>query len=135
MGTLPAVRNPLTSSEKLIIIGASTGGTEAIKEFLMQMPSDCPGMLIAQHMPEGFTRRSRSASTAVPDQRVESAGERASPGHAYIAPGDAHLMLVRDGANYVTKIDPDPVNRHRPSVDVLFRSVATAPARTPSASS
>jgi two-component system chemotaxis response regulator CheB len=126
---LPQIRNPLTSSEKLIIIGASTGGTEAIREFLMQMPSDCPGILIAQHMPEGFTTSfARRLDSLCKISVREAAGEeRVLPGHAYIAPGHSHLMLVRSGANYVTRIDQaEPVNRHRPSVDVLFRSAATA---------
>jgi two-component system chemotaxis response regulator CheB len=126
---LPQIRNPLTSSEKLIIIGASTGGTEAIREFLMQMPSDCPGILIAQHMPEGFTTSFARRLDALCKISVrEAAGEeRVLPGHAYIAPGHSHLMLARSGANYVTRIDQaDPVNRHRPSVDVLFRSAAQA---------
>jgi len=126
-GALPQIRNPMTSSEKLIIIGASTGGTEAIREFLMQMPSDCPGILIAQHMPEGFTTSFARRLDALCKISVrEAAGdERVLPGHAYIAPGHSHLMLARSGANYVTRIDQaDPVNRHRPSVDVLFRSAA-----------
>jgi two-component system, chemotaxis family, protein-glutamate methylesterase/glutaminase len=124
---LPALRNPLTSSEKLIIIGASTGGTEAIREFLMQMPSDCPGILITQHMPEGFTRSFAKRLDSLCKISVQEAagGERVLPGHAYIAPGHSHLLLARSGANYVTKIEQsEPVNRHRPSVDVLFRSAA-----------
>jgi two-component system chemotaxis response regulator CheB len=128
-GVLPPMRNPLLSSEKLIIIGASTGGTEAIREFLMRMPSDCPGILIAQHMPEGFTTSFARRLDALCKISVrEAAGdERVLPGHAYIAPGHSHLMLARSGANYVTRIDQaDPVNRHRPSVDVLFRSAAVA---------
>ena len=128
-GALPALRNPLTSSEKLIIIGASTGGTEAIREFLMQMPSDCPGILIAQHMPEGFTTSfARRLDTLCKISVREAAGdERILPGHAYIAPGHSHLLLARSGANYVTRIEQsEPVNRHRPSVDVLFRSAALA---------
>jgi two-component system chemotaxis response regulator CheB len=128
-GALPQIRNPLTSSEKLIIIGASTGGTEAIREFLMQMPSDCPGILIAQHMPEGFTTSfARRLDALCKISVCEAAGEeRVLPGHAYIAPGHSHLTLVRSGANYMTRIDQnDPVNRHRPSVDVLFRSAALA---------
>ncbi|WP_323141065.1 protein-glutamate methylesterase/protein-glutamine glutaminase [Massilia phyllosphaerae] len=126
---LPLLRSPLTSSEKLIIIGASTGGTEAIREFLMQMPSDCPGILIAQHMPEGFTTSfARRLDSLCRISVVESQGnERVLPGHAYIAPGHSHLLLARSGANYMTKIEQtDPVNRHRPSVDVLFRSAAQA---------
>ena len=129
VGALPQIRNPLTSSEKLIIVGASTGGTEAIREFLMQMPSDCPGILIAQHMPEGFTTSfARRLDSLCKISVREAAGdERVLPGHAYIAPGHSHLLLARSGANYVTKVEQtDPVNRHRPSVDVLFRSAATA---------
>lgn len=126
---LPVLRSPLNSSEKLIIIGASTGGTEAIREFLMQMPSDCPGILIAQHMPEGFTTSfARRLDSLCKISVSEAAGnERILPGHAYIAPGHSHLLLSRSGANYMTKIEQtDPVNRHRPSVDVLFRSAAVA---------
>ncbi|MBY0572420.1 MAG: chemotaxis response regulator protein-glutamate methylesterase [Undibacterium sp.] len=124
---LPSVRNPLTSSEKLIIVGASTGGTEAIKSFLCQMPSDCPGILIAQHMPEGFTKSFANRLDGLCKISVSEAqgGERILPGHAYIAPGHSHLLLVRSGANYMTQIEQSPpVNRHRPSVDVLFRSAA-----------
>jgi len=124
---LPQLRNPLMSSEKLIIVGASTGGTEAIREFLMQMPSDCPGILITQHMPEGFTRSfaKRLDSLCRISVREAEGNERVLPGHAYIAPGHSHLLLARSGANYMTKLDQgEPVNRHRPSVDVLFRSAA-----------
>ncbi|GIZ52646.1 protein-glutamate methylesterase/protein-glutamine glutaminase [Noviherbaspirillum aridicola] len=124
---LPLIRNPLTSSEKLIIIGASTGGTEAIKDFLMQMPSDCPGILITQHMPEGFTRSFAKRLDSLCRITVKEAegNERVLPGHAFIAPGHSHLLLARSGANYVTQLDQGPpVNRHRPSVDVLFESAA-----------
>jgi two-component system chemotaxis response regulator CheB len=128
-GELPLIRNPLTSSEKLIIIGASTGGTEAIKDFLIQMPSDCPGILITQHMPPGFTKSFAQRLDGLCKIGVkESEGnERILPGHAYIAPGHSHLQLVRSGANYMTQLDQGPpVNRHRPSVDVLFHSAAVA---------
>lgn len=124
---LPSIRNPLVSSEKLIIVGASTGGTEAIKSFLIQMPSDCPGILITQHMPEGFTKSFAKRLDGICKISVMEAqgGERILPGHAYIAPGHSHLLLARSGANYVTALeDSEPVNRHRPSVDVLFRSAA-----------
>lgn len=122
------LRNPLLSSEKLLIIGASTGGTEAIKSFLLQMPSDCPGILITQHMPAGFTKSFANRLDSLCKISVKEAedGERILPGHAYIAPGDKHLLLARSGANYVTQLSDDPpVNRHKPSVDVLFDSAAT----------
>ena len=125
--SLPSLDNPLISSEKLIIIGASTGGTEAVKSFLMQMPSDAPGILITQHMPPGFTRSfAKRLDTLCKITVSEAQGdERILPGHAFIAPGDSHLLLARSGANYVTKLDQGPpVNRHRPSVDVLFDSAA-----------
>jgi two-component system, chemotaxis family, protein-glutamate methylesterase/glutaminase len=128
-GTLAPLRNPFTSSEKLIIIGASTGGTEAIKEFLVQLPPDCPGILITQHMPEGFTRSFANRLDKLCKISVKEAegGERVLPGHAYLAPGHSHLMLVRSGANYMTRLDQGPpVNRHRPSVDVLFSSAAAS---------
>ncbi len=121
------LRNPLISSEKLLIIGASTGGTEAIKSFLMQMPSDCPGILITQHMPAGFTKSFANRLDSLCQISVKEAagGERVLPGHAYIAPGDKHLLLAKSGANYVTQLsDSPPVNRHKPSVDVLFESAA-----------
>lgn len=126
---LAALRNPLVSSEKLIIIGASTGGTEAIKDFLAQMPSDCPGILITQHMPEGFTRSFANRLDKLCKISVKEAegNERVLPGHAYLAPGHSHLKLVRSGANYMTQLDlGPPVNRHRPSVDVLFQSAAVS---------
>jgi two-component system chemotaxis response regulator CheB len=122
-----AARTHFSSTEKLIIVGASTGGTEAIKEFLLEMPPDCPGILIVQHMPAGFTTSFAKRLDGLCRIRVKEAahGERVLPGHAYIAPGDMHLSLGRSGANYVTELDQGPpVNRHRPAVDVLFRSAA-----------
>jgi two-component system chemotaxis response regulator CheB len=120
-------RTHFSSTEKLIIVGASTGGTEAIKDFLLEMPPDCPGILIVQHMPAGFTTSFAKRLDGLCRIRVKEAvhGERVLPGHAYIAPGDMHLSLGRSGANYVTELDQGPpVNRHRPAVDVLFRSAA-----------
>jgi len=124
---LPAVANRITSTEKLIIIGASTGGTEAIKEVLIRMPADCPGILVTQHMPESFTRSFAHRLDTLCKISVKEAehGDRILPGHAYIAPGHSHLLLARSGANYICELsDGPPVNRHRPSVDVLFRSAA-----------
>ncbi len=121
------LKNPFISSEKLLIIGASTGGTEAIKSFLLKMPSDCPGILITQHMPAGFTKSFANRLDSLCQISVKEAqgGERILPGHAFIAPGDKHLLLARSGANYVTELsDAPPVNRHKPSVDVLFDSAA-----------
>lgn len=129
---MPTLRTPFGSSEKLIIIGASTGGTEAIREFLQQMPSDCPGILIVQHMPEGFTRSFAQRLDSLCRISVKEAehGDRVLPGHAYLAPGHSHLLLARSGANYVTQLDQGPpVNRHRPSVDVLFESAAASAGR------
>jgi two-component system chemotaxis response regulator CheB len=123
----PNLNNPLVSTEKLIIVGASTGGTEAIRELLVLLPPDAPGVMIAQHMPPGFTKSFAQRLNGLCRIAVKEAehGERVLPGHAYIAPGDAHLVLARSGANYVAHLsDAPPVNRHRPSVDVLFRSAA-----------
>ncbi|RQR29445.1 MULTISPECIES: chemotaxis response regulator protein-glutamate methylesterase [unclassified Burkholderia] len=123
----PLVNNPLVSTEKLIIIGASTGGTEAIREVLTPLPPDAPAVLIAQHMPPGFTKSFAQRLNGLCRIAVKEAehGERVLPGHAYIAPGHAHLLLARSGANYIAQLsDEPPVNRHRPSVDVLFRSAA-----------
>jgi len=125
--SLQSLKNPLISSEKLIIVGASTGGTEAIKAFLLQMPSDCPGILITQHMPAGFTQSFAKRLDSLCQISVKEAeeGERVLPGFAYVAPGDRHLMLAKSGANYVIKLDDGPlVSRHKPSVDVLFNSAA-----------
>ncbi len=121
------IKTPFATSEKIICIGASTGGTEAIKEVLMRMPSDSPGIVIAQHMPPGFTRSFAERLNKLCDLQVVEAkgGERVLPGHVFIAPGDDHLLLKRSGANYITELSRSaPVNRHRPSVDVLFHSAA-----------
>lgn len=116
-----------SSTEKLIAIGASTGGTEAIKDLLTSLPPDCPGILITQHMPPAFTRSFAERLDRLSRIRVAEAqgGERILPGHAYLAPGHSHLLLKKNGANYVTELSQAaPVNRFRPSVDVLFHSVA-----------
>jgi len=124
---LAALANRRASTEKLIIIGASTGGTEAIREVLVHLPPDSPGILIAQHMPPGFTYNFAQRLNTLCRINVKEAedGERVLPGHAYIAPGGRHLALDKSGANYVTRLlDTEPVNRHRPSVEVLFKSAA-----------
>jgi len=124
---VPMLRSPMLSTEKLIIVGASTGGTEAIKDFLMPLPPDTPAIMIVQHMPPGFTRSFAARLNGLCRITVKEAehGERVLPGYAYIAPGDRHLALARSGANYVAHLNDDPpVNRHRPSVDVLFDSAA-----------
>jgi two-component system chemotaxis response regulator CheB len=115
------------STEKLICIGASTGGTEAIKEVLMRLPADAPGIVITQHMPAGFTTSFAARLNGLCRITVKEAshGERILPGHAYIAPGGKQFSINRSGANYVAVVeDSEPVNRHKPSVEVLFLSCA-----------
>jgi two-component system chemotaxis response regulator CheB len=124
----PAVRRlGLLSTEKIILIGASTGGTEATREVLTNLPPDSPAVLITQHMTPGFTKGYAKRLDGLCRIRVKEAvdGERVLPGHAYIAPGGLHLSVERSGANYVACVrDGDPVNRHKPSVEVLFQSGA-----------
>ncbi|MEK8033098.1 chemotaxis response regulator protein-glutamate methylesterase [Ideonella sp. DXS29W] len=115
------------STEKIIFIGASTGGTEATKEVLINLPADAPAVVITQHMPPGFTKSYAARLDTLCKIRVKEAvdGERILPGHAYIAPGGLHLSVERSGANYVARVrDGEPVNRHKPSVEVLFESAA-----------
>lgn len=126
---LPALKGPHVSTEKIVVMGASTGGTEALKDVLVDLPPDTPGILITQHMPEAFTRAFAQRLNSLCRISVKEAeqGERVLPGHAYVAPGNQHLLLARNGANYVIQLsDGPPVNRHRPSVDVLFRSAANS---------
>ena len=120
------------STEKLICIGASTGGTEAIKEVLMRLPADSPGIVITQHMPPGFTTSFAARLNSLCQIMVQEAvnGERILPGHAYIAPGGRQFRVDRSGANYVAVVeDGELVNRHKPSVEVLFRSAASVVGR------
>jgi two-component system chemotaxis response regulator CheB len=124
---LAAEHRDFSTTEKIILVGSSTGGTEALKVFLMDLPADSPGILITQHMPEAFTRTFAKRLDGLCKIAVKEAehGERILPGHAYLAPGNRHLLLKRSGANYMIGLsDGPPVNRHRPSVDVLFRSAA-----------
>jgi two-component system chemotaxis response regulator CheB len=120
------------STEKLIFIGASTGGTEAIKEVLVHMPADSPAIVITQHMPPGFTTSFAARLNSLCQITVKEAvhGERILPGHAYIAPGGTQFHITRSGANYVAVVDDGPpVNRHKPSVEVLFKSAAAVVGR------
>lgn len=120
------------STEKLVCIGASTGGTEAIREILVQLPADSPGVVITQHMPPGFTTSFAARLNSLCQITVQEAvnGERILPGHAYIAPGGKQFCVSRSGANYVAVVeDGELVNRHRPSVEVLFKSVAAVVGR------
>ncbi len=115
------------TTDKIIAIGASTGGTEAIKEVLLGMPPNAPGIVIAQHIPEAFSGpfAKRMNSLCAMTVYEASDGQQIIPGHVYIAPGSHHLMVERDGARFICRLsDGPPVNRHKPSVDVLFRSVA-----------
>jgi len=122
-----APQRQLRTTERIIAIGASTGGTEAIKDVLIHLPPDTPGIVITQHIPKLFSGAFARRMDSVCQLSVCEAEDRQQVlrGHAYIAPGDKHLRLVRDGARYVCRLDEGPpVNRHKPSVDVLFRSVA-----------
>jgi two-component system, chemotaxis family, protein-glutamate methylesterase/glutaminase len=115
------------TTDKIIALGASTGGTEAIKVVLERLPADSPGMVITQHIPAAFSRpfAERMNSASMMTVCEASDGQQILPGHAYIAPGDQHLLVIRDGARFRCRLsDGPPVNRHRPAVDVLFRSVA-----------
>ena len=125
---LPAARaRMLRTTERLIAVGSSTGGTEAIREFLMGLPADAPAVVIAQHIPAAFsTQFARRMDAVCPLSVCEPTdGQLVMPGHVYIAPGGRHLLIERDGSRYRCRTnDGPPVNRHCPSVDVLFRSVA-----------
>jgi two-component system chemotaxis response regulator CheB len=112
---------------RIIFIGASTGGTEAVKTFLQGIPADCPPILIVQHMPESFTASFAARLNSLCQPRVIEAkgGEPLTAGTVYIAPGHSHLRIRRGGSGYLTELlTTPPVNRHRPSVDVLFDSAA-----------
>lgn len=129
---LSRAKRSYSTTHKVIAIGASTGGTEAIREVLDQLPEDCPGVVIAQHIPVTFSRSFAERLNATSRLTVKQAvdGDWIVPGHAYVAPGDRHLLVVRDGARYRCKLDDGPkVNRHKPSVDALFHSVATSAGR------
>ena len=121
-----------TGPHHIIAIGASTGGTEALERFLVAMPTNCPGIVIVQHMPETFTRSfaERLNRTCSIEVREASHGDLLAHGEALIAPGNKHLVVRRSGTEYIVEVQDGPlVSRHRPSVDVLFRSVAGAAGR------
>jgi two-component system chemotaxis response regulator CheB len=115
------------ATEKIIFIGASTGGTEATRSVLTALPQDTPAIMITQHMPPGFTASYSARLDSLCRIRVKEAqdGERILHGHAYIAPGGLHLSVERSGQSIIARVrDGETVNRHKPSVDVLFRSAA-----------
>ncbi len=123
---LPGVSSRVLN-EKLIAIGASTGGTEAIKDVIIRLPAEVPGIVMVQHMPETFTPSFAKRLDSLGAIRVIEArgGERIQPGYAYLAPGHSHMTVKKSGAGWVTELaQSEPVNRHRPAVDVLFNSVA-----------
>lgn len=122
-----APKTKLKTTDKIIALGASTGGTEAIKEVLIGMPANSPGIVISQHIPVAFSKpfakRMDKNSAMTVYEAVD--GQQILPGHVYIAPGNRHLIVERSGARYICRLnDGPPVNRHKPSVDVMFRSVA-----------
>jgi two-component system chemotaxis response regulator CheB len=115
------------TTDRVVAIGTSTGGTQALEEVLTALPRVSPGLVIVQHMPEKFTAAFAARLDSLCEIEVKEAQnlDRVIPGRALIAPGGKHLLLRRNGAQYVVEVrDGPPVNRHRPSVDVLFRSVA-----------
>lgn len=125
--TQPTSASMIKTTEKVVAVGASTGGTEALKDFLMGLPPDAPGIVIVQHMPEHFTRSFANRLNELCKITVKEAedGDSVIRGRALIAPGNHHMLLKRSGARYYVEVKDGPlVNRHRPSVDVLFRSTA-----------
>lgn len=126
----PPIANPrvmIQTTHKVVAIGASTGGTEAIREVLTNLPVTCPGIVMTQHMPEGFTKSFAERLNSLCEIEVREAvdGDWVTPGLALLAPGNRHMKLSRDGARYVVRVCDGPrVCRHRPSVEVLFESVA-----------
>lgn len=122
--TVPGVTVP---TEVVISVGASTGGTEALRVFLEAMPPNCPGIVVVQHMPENFTKSFANRLNEICRIHIKEAenGDPVLAGHALIAPGNKHTLLKRSGNKYFVEVKDGPlVNRHRPSVDVLFRSTA-----------
>jgi two-component system chemotaxis response regulator CheB len=123
----PSGRAMAKTTEMVVCVGASTGGTEALREMLEQLPANSPGIVIVQHMPEKFTAAFAKRLNSLCEVEVKEAenGDPVLRGHVLIAPGDRHMLLERQGARYVVSVRTGPlVSRHRPSVDVLFRSAA-----------
>ncbi len=119
--------NMVRTTERIVAIGTSTGGTQALEAVLTRLPAVCPGIVIVQHMPERFTAMfaERLNSLCALEVREARHGDRVMPGRALLAPGGKHMMLARSGAQYTVEVVDGPlINRHRPSVDVLFRSCA-----------
>jgi two-component system chemotaxis response regulator CheB len=124
---IPNETSKLKTTEIVIAVGASTGGTDALRVFLESMPPDSPGIVIVQHMPENFTKSFANRLNELSGLSVKEAenGDSIIRGHALIAPGNHHILIKRNGSKYHVEIKDGPlVNRHRPSVDVLFRSTA-----------
>ncbi len=120
-------RSHFSTTEKIVALGASTGGTQATPEVLQALPSGFPAIVISQHLPAAFSESYAKRMDGICQMRVKLAehGEQIIPGHIYLAPGEQHLLVKRDGARYICHLNDGPrVNRHRPSVDVMFRSVA-----------
>lgn len=131
-GANPSARAMVETTDRVVALGTSTGGTQALESVLSSLPAVCPGIVIVQHMPEAFTAAFAQRLNKVCNIEVREAvaGDRVHSGLALIAPGGRHLVLERNGAQYrVNVIDGPPVSRHRPSVDVLFRSVARSAGR------
>lgn len=125
----PLAGHVLSTTEKVVFIGSSTGGTEALKEVLSRMPAQAPAIMMTQHMPEAFTKSFAARLDGLSAMTVKEAehNERVLPGHAYLAPGHSHLLVRKSGAYYYTELSrAEPVNRHRPSVEMLFNSAAVA---------
>lgn len=123
----PSRQAMIETTERVVVVGASTGGTEALRNLFMDLPSDAPGIVVVQHMPEKFTANFAARLNSLSRISVKEAagGDAVIPGHALIAPGNRHLILKRSGARYFVEVRDGPlVSRHRPSVDVLFRSTA-----------
>ncbi len=123
----PGSKAMLQTTETVVVVGASTGGTEALRIFVEMLPADFPGVVIVQHMPEHFTTSFAERLNTLSKMTVKEAadGDTVVPGRVLLAPGNKHLLLQRSGARYYVKVKDGPlVSRHRPSVDVLFRSAA-----------